>query len=145
MAPASVRATRRVVRASNFTPRRRSSSEMRLLTAEVVVRSMRAARVKERDSTTRANTARACRSSSGSDCFPMGKYVFATGAGSQAGKGGIDSRMTATTADSHSPVATQDRSRSLLGRLAKTDDAVAPAIARIALGAVIFPHGAQKL
>lgn len=50
--------------------------------------------------------------------------------------------MTATTADSHDVA---PRSPSLLARLAKTDDALAPAIARVALGAVMFPHGAQKL
>lgn len=33
--------------------------------------------------------------------------------------------------------------RAWLHRLTATDDAVAPAVARLALGAVMFPHGAQ--
>src|SRR5437660_1243690 len=57
---------------------------MRLLTADVVARSNRAARVKERASTTRANTARACKSSSGSDCFPMGNNLSRFAAASLA-------------------------------------------------------------
>jgi putative oxidoreductase len=51
--------------------------------------------------------------------------------------------MSATTADSHTDP--RDRSPSFLGKLTKTDDAIAPTIARVALGAVMFPHGAQKL
>lgn len=37
-----------------------------------------------------------------------------------------------------------DTVRGLLGKLTATSDDVAPTIARIALGAVMFPHGAQK-
>jgi putative oxidoreductase len=73
----------------------------------------------------------------------MGKNVFATAAGSQGRRPGIDSAMTATTAES--PVADRSHAPSLLARLAKTDDSLAPTIARVALGAVMFPHGAQKL
>ncbi|MGZ3420224.1 MAG: DoxX family protein [Polyangiales bacterium] len=39
----------------------------------------------------------------------------------------------------------QARSRGLLHRLVATDDSTAQLVARVALGAVIFPHGAQKL
>lgn len=35
--------------------------------------------------------------------------------------------------------------RSWLGKLTHTKDELAPAVARFALGAVIFPHGAQKV
>jgi putative oxidoreductase len=37
------------------------------------------------------------------------------------------------------------RGRNLLDRMGATDEKLAPAIARLALGIVIFPHGAQKM
>lgn len=50
--------------------------------------------------------------------------------------------MTTTTLDATPTRAASGAS--LIARIARTDDAVAPLIARVALGAVIFPHGAQK-
>lgn len=37
------------------------------------------------------------------------------------------------------------RGRNLLDRIVATDEKLAPAIARLALGVMIFPHGAQKM
>lgn len=52
---------------------------------------------------------------------------------------------TATTDIDLSKAPATGARRSFLARLVATDDGIAQAIARIALGVVIFPHGAQKL
>jgi putative oxidoreductase len=39
----------------------------------------------------------------------------------------------------------ETRSRGLVHRLLRTDDSAAQMVARVALGAIILPHGAQKL
>jgi putative oxidoreductase len=53
--------------------------------------------------------------------------------------------LSQATSSSSSLSSTRPQASSLVGRLLSTTNDAAPAVARVALGAIMFPHGAQKV
>lgn len=53
--------------------------------------------------------------------------------------------MNTTSIDTRFNDTTQNPARAIVSSIVRTDAAIAPTVLRLALAAVIFPHGAQKL